>query len=515
MPIFDGTDPDGWLLRVERHFNFYKLSEEERMESVVIAMEGDALKWYQWEHKRRPIRCWTEFREYVLKQFRPTQGGSLYEQWLSTVQTSTEDVRAEVRLLSPLNLDHAMDFLVRVEDKNRALQYHKYRPGTNKSGNSLSSTLYSAPNTHETSLGGLKTWGSSSSDMQSIASFAKSFSVRSPIRNLGEVKRLTDKELQEKRSKGLCFSVLLMDDEDDGESDGGSTEPPSSPMVETVTEVSLNSVIGLSNPKTMKLRDGAVEVNEDFLPLALGNSDVILGVQWLEKLGMVMTNWKTQEMIFDMGGQPVKLVGDPSLVRAKVSLKSMMRLLRKQGNGFCVDYRALNKETVPYKYPIPVIDELLDELYGAQVFSKIDLKSGYHQILVRSEDMHKTSYRTHDGHYEFLVIPFGLMNSPTTFQSLMNDVFRPFLRRFVLVFFDDILVYSKSEDDHVKYVATVLEKLAENRVYVLKKCEFGQKSVSYLGHVISSEWVKVDLEKVNSMIDCPIPKNLRELRGFL
>lgn len=286
--------------------------------------------------------------------------------------------------------------------------------------------------------------------------------------------------------------------------------------------------------KGVTIQMQGLKVTEDFLPLTLGNSDLILGVQWLEKLGPVTTNWRTQLMQFEMDGITTILKGDPSLECSKVTLKNMYRTLRNAGGGimlqfnqlaeekkneveipsflkplinsyehlfnmphglpparghehnivlktgvdpvsvrpyrypqiqkdeisrltqemmtagiiqpskspfsspvllvkkkngswrFCIDYRALNRVTIPDKYPIPMIDELLDELHGSCVFTKLDLKSGYHQIRVKTEDVSKTAFRTHEGHYEFLVMPFGLTNAPATFQSLMNDVFGRF-----------------------------------------------------------------------------------------
>ena len=168
------------------------------------------------------------------------------------------------------------------------------------------------------------------------------------------------------------------------------------------------------------------------------------------------------------------------------------------------------------KYPLSRIEDLFDQLKGAGVFSKIDLRSGYYQLRVKDVDVPKTTFRTRYGHYEFLVMPFGLINASATFMDLMNRVFRPYLDQFVVVFIDNILVYSRDEQEHKQHLKIVLQTLREKRLYAkLSNCDFWLKEVSFLGHIVSAEGIRVDPAKIEAVVNWKPPRSVIKVRSFL
>ena len=206
-------------------------------------------------------------------------------------------------------------------------------------------------------------------------------------------------------------------------------------------------------------------------------------------------------------------------IRPSVSPWGAPVLFVKKKDGsmrLCIDYRELNRITIRNRYPLPRIDDLFDQLQGAKFFSKIDLRSGYHQLRVKEQDVPKTAFRTRYGHYEFLVMPFGLTNAPAVFMDLMNRVFHEYLDKSVIVFIDDILVYSKSEEEHEQHLRIVLETLRQQKLYAkFSKCEFWLKQVAFLGHIVSADGITMDPAKVEAITKWPRPTTVTEVRSFL
>jgi len=190
---------------------------------------------------------------------------------------------------------------------------------------------------------------------------------------------------------------------------------------------------------------------------------------------------------------------------------------KKDGSShLCVDYRQLNKMIIKNKYPFLRIDDLMDQLHGSSVFSKIDLRSGYNQILVKADDVHKTAFRSRYGHYKYVVMPFGVTNAPTVFMDYMNQIFRPFLNKFVVVFIDDILIYSKTQEEHAEHLRLVLGVLREKQLYAkLSKCAFWMDEVQFLSHVISAHCIAVDSAKVKAVVKWESSRSATKIRRFV
>jgi hypothetical protein len=187
-----------------------------------------------------------------------------------------------------------------------------------------------------------------------------------------------------------------------------------------------------------------------------------------------------------------------------------------QSLRLCVDYRPLNAVTSKNKYPLPRIDILFDQLAGARVFFKVDLRSSYHQIKIRPEDVPKTAFSTRYGLYGYLVMSFGLTNAHAHFMYLMNSVFMPELDKFVVVFIDDILIYFKSEEEHAQHLRVILHRLHDHQLYAkFSNCAFWLKEVPFLGYVISTEGIAVDPSKVQEVLDWKSPKSVTQIHSFL
>ncbi|GJW59355.1 putative reverse transcriptase domain-containing protein [Tanacetum coccineum] len=249
--------------------------------------------------------------------------------------------------------------------------------------------------------------------------------------------------------------------------------------------------------------------NIDLMPVELGSLDVIIA---RAPYRLALSEMK------ELSDQLQEL-SDKGFIRPSSSPWGAPVLFVKKKDGsfrMCIDYRELNKLTLKNRYPLPRINDLFDQLQGSNVYSKIDLRSGYHQLRVREEDIPKTAYRTRYGHYEFQVMPFGLTNALAVFMDLMNRVCKPFLDKFMIVFIDDILIYSKNKKEYEEHLKATLELLKKEELYAkFSKCEFWPPNVQFLSHVIDRQGIHVDPYKIESIKDWASPKTPTEIRQFL
>ncbi|GJU72173.1 putative reverse transcriptase domain-containing protein [Tanacetum coccineum] len=322
--------------------------------------------------------------------------------------------------------------------------------------------------------------------------------------------------------------------------------------------VSTNTVI---KGYTLTLLNQPFEI--DLIPIKLSSFDVVIGIDWLSKyrakilydekvvhipidgenlIIRVMEKKADEKRLEDIsvvkefldvfpkdlpGIPPIRQelsnqlqeLTDRGFIRPSTSPWGAPVLFVKKKDGsfrMCIDYRELNKLTIKNRYPLPRIDDLFDQLQGSSIYSKIDLRSGYHQLRVREEDIPKTAFRTRYGHYEFQVMPFGLTNAPAVFMDLMNRVCKPYLDKFVIVFIDDILIYSRNEEEHANHLRIILELLQKEKLYAkFSKCDFWIHIVQFLGHLIDSQGLHVDPAKIEAVKNWTSPTTPTEVRQFL
>ncbi|XP_026396241.1 uncharacterized protein LOC113290867 [Papaver somniferum] len=522
FPRFDGTNPKGWIQKCNRFFLLHNIREEtQKVQMAAMHMDGKAERWISNLQTCRSILCWFELAEQACLHFENPSNDNVVE-GENAEATSDDDIFHGEETDSPVESDMEVslnaligtirgDTIRTTPTTQMAITVengeHTFSSGICTSlqwslqGHTFSGDLRILP------LGGcdivlgadwLRQFGNVTFNFSTLSiSFVHqdvevTLSGTSKPPSLKQISKKGVQKFFQTNTHGVCAQLFSVSD--------APTNVSHSPEIisllqefQDVFETPTTLPPHRSLDQTIPLQPNSTPVNQRPYKCPYVQKGVIEAlIQEMLQQGIIQSNHSP--------------------------FASPILLVKKKENSwrFCVDYRRLNDITIKDKFPIPIIDELLDELRGSGVFTKIDLRSGYHQIRLFTPDIHKTTFRLYQGHYEFLVMPFGLTNAPATSQALMSDIFKPFIRKFILVFFDDILVYIPDMESHLVHLQQVLSVLRQHQLHAkLSKCCFAQSELEYLGHIITPSGVVADPSKISSMTSWPTPTTIKALRGFL
>ncbi|GKB32364.1 putative mitochondrial protein [Tanacetum coccineum] len=486
FPKFNGDDVLGWIFKCDQFFLIDNTLEEEKVKIIYVHLFDKALLWHRQLIKTKGENIsWTDYKDVIVLRF-----GSVYDDPMALLKNAKYDKSAKEypdtfdTLLSRVKVseEYAISLYLGGLPTEVEMCVRMFRPNTLFDAYCLT-TLQEAT-------------------LEALALLPK---PNTPTPRSVR-KQLTQKEYEEKRSKNLCsycdqkyvpghkcsgqlYSLLVLADNDEEEEE--FLDADDSLLMNMFESVASHSKV---EPRLQEIIGAYVEVfavptkpppirsQDHRIPLMPGTQPINI------------RPYRHPPVQKDAFEAMVKEFLDFGVIKHKQSsFASSVVMVKKKDNSWrtCVDYRSV-------------------------IFTKLDLRSGYHQIRMYEDDIAKTAFRTHEGHYEFLVMPFGLTNAPLTFQAFMNDVFRAYLRKFTLVLFDDILIYSKSLEDHIQHLSMVLSTMRKHSLFAKEsKCVFGTTHVEYLGHVISAKGVATNPKKIQAMQCWPSPTNIKQLRGFL
>nr|AAP54660.2 retrotransposon protein, putative, unclassified [Oryza sativa Japonica Group] len=555
FPRFDGSDVRIWLNMCETYFDMYQITQNFKVSAVVLHMSGNAAQWYHSYKLVNEVNSWDQFRMAVATEFE----GVVEREKMSALDTLTQTGTVT-------EYKQQFDYLVyqiRVFDPSVGGKMLVTRFMNGLTEEIRAAVVVQLPDTVQQSSAIALMQESVLASRATKAlkgKFVKLPQYKSDVSSdttpgqvdkgdLWKAKQLKDY----RRAQGLCFKCGDKYTPEHRCAVGGQIKAMQ--LEEVLTDdildaviaaeqsddeedchISLNALTGAHLPTAILLR-ALVHSKVLLLLVDYGSSHSFIDYNFAQMLGLPLKPipstlvkvangdclpcqpYRYSPLQKDEIEKQVKEMIDAGLITPSMSPYASPVLLVKKKDGswrFCVDYRRLNALTIKSKFPMPVVDELLDELSGTKFFSKLDLKAGYHQIRMVETDEAKTAFKTHHGQFQFRVMPFGLTNAPSTFQCLMNSVFAPFIRKFVLVFMDNILVYSPDLDSHLHHLQQVFVILRQHQLFAKRsKCTFACTQLEYLGYIISDKGVSTDPEKTAAMLAWPVPTSVTELRGFL